>query len=308
MNQTQKGILIKTAAIGVFAVMDACLKLLSENYGAFQVAFFRGAAAMPFLVALIAWNNSWRELKTASWGFHMLRAALAVSMLASIVYAFRELPLADAYSIFYAAPLFVVILSVVILKESVGWHRWFALIIGLAAVLFMFQPKGVGFSLAVIACLYSTFAYALLVIILKWMHKTNTTTSLSFYFTLFLSIGAGLLSVFDWQPFRFEDIALVVLLGLTGGVALLLLTEAYRLAPASSLAPFEYSSVIWAIVIGWVIWNDFPSQVVIASSSVLVMTGLYILHRERVHHIEPEPITLTISHEFDGIKDESQHA
>lgn len=304
MNQTQKGMLIKAAAIGAFAIMDACLKLLSEHYGAFQVAFFRGVAALPFLIAFIAWNQSWHELKTMSLGFHILRALLAVSMLASIVYAFRELPLADAYSIFYAAPLFVVILSVVLLKESVGKHRWAALIIGLMAVLFMFQPQGVGFSLAVAACLYATLVYAVLVIILKLMHKTDSTISLSFYFTLFLSVGAGLLSTLDWQPLRVEDIGLIVLLGFSGGLALLLLTEAYRLAPASALAPLEYSSVIWAIAIGWLIWGDFPSQIMLISSAVLVLTGLYILHRERIHQVDPDPIALTVTNEFDGLKDE----
>lgn len=297
--------MIKIAAIGAFAIMDTCLKILSESYGAFQVTFFRGVAALPFVIALVAWKGSLAELKTNLWYQHLLRSVLAISMLAAIVYAFRIMPLADAYSIFYAAPIFVTLLSIYWLKEVVGWHRWGALVIGMGAVLFMFQPSGVGFNWAVAACLYSTFIYAVLVIMLKVMSKTDSTLSLTFYFTLFLSVGAAALAITDWQPFQPKDILLIILLGFSGAIAQLLITEAYSLAPASSLAPFEYSSIVWAIAIGWLIWGDIPGGVMLTSSSILVLTGIYILHREKLHHSEPTPVVLTPSSDADPILDKS---
>lgn len=301
MNQTQKGILIKIAAVGAFAIMDACLKYLSEHYGSFQVAFFRGIAALPFIIALVSWKGSWSDMKSTQWKLHILRTVMAISMLAAIVFAFRELPLADAYSIFYAAPLFVTLLSVIWLKETVGRHRWTALAVGMCAVLFMFQPSGVGLSAAVLACLYGTFIYAVLIIMLKIMHRTENTLSLTFNFTLYLTIGAAFLAVIDWQPLQMEDIIWLGLLGLSGAAAQVLLTEAYRIAPASSLAPFEYSSILWAIVIGWLIWSDVPGIIMLISSVILILTGIYILKRENIHQLDSEAVVLAPSNDADPV-------
>ena len=283
LNPITRGIALKVAAIAAFAVMDACLKTLSADYGSFQVTFFRGVAALPFVIALVTWKGAWGELKTAQWGLHIVRSLLAISMLAAIVFAFRALPLADAYTIFYAAPMFVTLLSIVWLKERVGWHRWAAILVGFIAVLSLFQPAGLGFSWATMACLYSTVVYAVLVIVLKLMHRKESTLSLTFYFTLGMTLGSAGLSMIDWQPIQVDDIGVLLLLGLSGAVAQLLLTEAYRLAPASALAPFEYSSLIWAIGLGWMLWDDIPSSTTLLTAGVLIATGLYILHRENMH-------------------------
>lgn len=271
------------AAIAAFAVMDACLKTLSADYGSFQVSFFRGITALPFVIALVTYKGALGQMKTTQWGLHILRSLLAVSMLAAIVFAFRTLPLADAYTVFYAAPLFVTLLSIVWLKEQVGWHRWAALVVGFVAVLFLLQPAGLGLSWAAMACLYSTLAYAVLVIVLKIMHRKESTLSLSLYFTLGMTVGSAGFSFIDWQPLQAADIGVLLVLGLSGATAQVLLTEAYRLAPASALAPFEYSSLIWAIWIGWVLWDDIPSSATLITAAILIMTGLYILHRENVH-------------------------
>ena len=283
MTPITRGISIKVAAIAAFAVMDACLKTLSADYGSFQVTFFRGLTALPFVIALVTYKGAWGQMKTTQWGLHILRSILAVSMLAAIVFAFRALPLADAYTIFYAAPLFVTLLSIVWLKEQVGWHRWAALLVGFIAVLSLFQPAGLGFSWAAMACLYSTLVYAVLVIILKIMHRKESTLSLSLYFTLGMTLGSAGFSFIDWQPLHASDIGVLLLLGLSGATAQVLLTEAYRLAPASALAPFEYSSLIWAIWIGWALWDDIPSSTTVMTAVILILTGLYILHRENKH-------------------------
>ena len=286
MNPVARGITLKLAAIASFAVMDACLKTLSADYGSFQVTFFRGLAALPFVIGLLAYKGAWRELKTTQWRFHVVRSVLAVSMLSAIIYAFSEMPLAEAYTIFYASPLFVTVLSIIWLKEQVGWHRWAALAVGFVAVISMFRPSGLGLSWATMAALYCTFIYSVLVIILKLMHEKESTLSLTFYFTLGLTVGAGILSYFDWQPINLDDIGLLILLGLAGAVAQLLMTEAYRNAPASALAPFEYSSLIWVIWLGWILWGDVPTLSLLSTAGILILTGLYIMHRENLHQAE----------------------
>lgn len=286
MNPVSRGIALKLAAILCFAIMDACLKTLSADYGSFQVTFFRGLTALPFVIALIAYKGAWGELKTTQWRFHLLRSVLAVSMLSAVIYAFSQMPLADAYTIFYASPLFVTVLSIVWLKERVGWHRWAALAIGFMAVISMFRPSGLGLSLATMAALYCAFTYSVLVIILKLMHEKESTLSLTFYFTLGLTVGAGLLSFAGWKPLNLADLGLLLLLGLAGAMAQLLMTEAYRNAPASALAPFEYSSLIWVIWLGWLLWGDVPTLSLLVTAGILILTGLYIMHRENLHQAD----------------------
>ena len=181
------------------------MKQLSYNYGSFQVAFFRGITALPFVYVLLHSQGGLGTLKTTRWGLHLVRGVLGVTMLSSIIYAFSEMKLADAYAIFYSAPLFVTLLSVFILKEHVGRHRWAALGVGFCAVIFMLKPGSAGFSLAALACLLATLIYAILIIIMKILHKTETTAVQAFYFTLSITIGAAAMAVNNWQPIRIED-------------------------------------------------------------------------------------------------------
>ncbi len=286
MNDISRGILIKMLAIGFFAVMDALMKELTGYYGNFQVTFFRGLVAMPFVLILIAYKGNWSTLKTSQIKLHLIRAVLAVTMLASFVYAFAHMPLADAYAIFFAAPLFVTFLSIVILKETVGWHRWLALLVGLGGVMFILKPGSAEFSLASMICLLATISYAFVMILVKLLSKHDSVLTMSFYFTLAVIVGGGVMAIPDWQPVRLQDSWLLLGLGISGASAQLLMTQAYHMAPASRLAPFEYTSMIWALLIGWVFFQELPTPHMMIGAAIVAMTGLYILHRERVHQLE----------------------
>jgi drug/metabolite transporter (DMT)-like permease len=263
--------------------MDVILKQLTDHYSSFQVAFFRGITALPVVYALLMHQGGLTNLHTRQWKLHLLRGVLGVSMLITLIYAFANMKLADAYAIFYAAPLFVTLLSVLVLKEKVGRHRWFALFIGLSGVFIMLKPGDANVSLAALACLYATLCYAVLIIIMKILHRTETTATQAFYFTLSITIGAGLLALFDWRPFHLEDIWLLIALGITAALAQFILTDAYRRAPASLLAPYEYTAMLWGLFFGFLFWREIPTPIMLVGAAIVGLTGLYILYRERLH-------------------------
>jgi drug/metabolite transporter (DMT)-like permease len=291
MTEHSKGILLKVLALALFALMDVILKQLSDNYGSFQVAFFRGITALPVVFVILQWQGGVAKLKTPQWRLHLVRGVLGVSMLSAIIYAFSQMKLADAYAIFYAAPLFVTLLSVFILKEHVGRHRWMALAIGMVGVMIMLNPGNASFSLAALACLYGTVAYAGLVIIMKILHRTESTAVQAFYFTLSITVGAGLLAIFNWQPVRLEDAWLLLGLGVSAASAQYVMTDAYGRAPASLLAPYEYTAMIWGLLFGFMFWREVPTLVMVFGAIIVGSSGLYILYRERVHARRGEVIT-----------------
>ncbi len=283
MHQHLRGIVLKIIALMLFALMDAFLKQLSYTYSPIQVTFFRGIAALPFISMMVIWKGAIPDLKTPYWRLHLTRGVLGVIMLISFIYAFSEMKFADVYAIYYAAPLLVTALSVIILKESVGKHRWLAIAIGMTTVLIMMRPDINGFSWPAMAALLSTILYAVLVIIMKVLHKHASTVIQSFYFTLAVAVGAGLCSIASWHPLQWSDAWLIIGLGLNGAAAQYVMTEAYRQSPASLLAPYEYTALIWGIGFGFLFWREIPTLGMMLGAIVVALTGLYILYRERLH-------------------------
>ncbi|MCL4722409.1 MAG: DMT family transporter, partial [Gammaproteobacteria bacterium] len=160
-----RGILAMLLAVACFAGMDAVLKLFTAHYPPLQVGALRGAASLPFVLAWIAVGNRWRELRVVRWQLHLVRGVLALIMLWGFVAAVSVLSLADAYAIFFVAPLLVTALAVPLLGETVGWRRWTAISVGMAGVLWMLQPGGTTLSLyGALAALASAVAYAFAVI------------------------------------------------------------------------------------------------------------------------------------------------
>ncbi len=269
-------------AVGCFAGMDAVLKVLSVTYPGLQVGALRGAASLPFVLASVAVTNRWRELKVLRWDLHLVRGVLALVMLWGFVAAVRVLSLADAYAIFFIAPLIVTALAVPLLKEHVDWRRWAAIGVGLCGVLWMIKPGGTAVNLyGALGALASAVAYACASISVRLMTKTETTVSLVFWFLVLLTIFAGLLSLPGWVPIRDEHWPWLALLGACGALGQHFITEAFRNAPASVIAPFEYTAMLWAVTIDWVFWGAWPAARIWLGAALVIACGLYLIWRER---------------------------
>jgi drug/metabolite transporter (DMT)-like permease len=275
-------------AVGAFAFMDSLLKFLTEHYPTMQVSAVRGFASLPFVLLPLVFKRSWAELKPVRWKLHLMRGLLSVFLLGTFVYAIRVLSLADAYAIFLSAPLLVTALSVPILGEKVGWHRWLAIGIGLCGVLVMLRPSATSFmTMGALAAFVSAVAYAISVVSVRVLSKTDSNTSVVFWSMLIMTLVSTLLGLRDWQPIRIEHYGVIVATGALGALAIHLLTLAYRSAPASMIAPFEYTALLWGVGIDWLAWDTLPGFRVYVGGGIVVASGIYVIWRETRHKVEP---------------------
>ena len=269
------------AAVGVFALMDAQLKLLVERYPPFQVTSLRGFAALPFVLAHVAMRGRLNKLKPQRWEWHLLRAAIAIGMMSGFIYAVKELSLADTYAIYMSAPLMISALSVPLLHERIAKGQWVAVGIGLCGVLLMLRPGTGDWSTAGgLAAIGSAVGYALSAITLRRLALTETTESLVFSFTLMMAVVSALLALPSWQPLRVADLPWIVGVGACGAIAQFLVTEAFRRAPASVIAPFEYTALLWGLLLDLVIWHVLPTAITLAGGAIVVASGIYLIRRE----------------------------
>ena len=275
-------------AVGAFACMDALLKFLSQFYPTMQVSAMRGAASIPFLLLPLLFTRRFNELKPARWPMHLMRGLLSVLVLSTFIYAIRLLSLADAYAIFLSAPLIVTALSVPLLGEHVDWRRWAAISVGLCGVLAMLRPSGSHLlTLGALAALVSAVAYAISAISLRVLTRTDTTTSVVFWTVAVMTTFTSLMAAPHWVNIRVEHWGWVAATGAAGAVGSRLLTEAFRAAPASVIAPFEYTALVWGATIDWLFWDTLPDLRVYVGGGIVIASGLYLIWRESQLHIEP---------------------
>lgn len=275
-------------AVGAFAFMDSLLKFLTEHYPTMQVSAVRGYASLPFVLLPLLFRGSIAELKPVRWKLHLMRGLLSVFLLATFVYSLRVLSLGDAYSIFLSAPLLVTALSVPILREKVGWHRWLAIVVGLCGVLVMLRPSTSGLmTVGALAAFVSAIAYAVSVVSVRVLSKTDSNTSVVFWSMFIMTLVSTLLGLKDWQPIRAEHYGVIIATGALGALAVHLLTVAYRSAPASMIAPFEYTALLWGVGIDWIAWDTLPGTRVYVGGGIVVLSGLYLIWRESRQRVEP---------------------
>jgi drug/metabolite transporter (DMT)-like permease len=276
------GILLMLAAVGFFAGLDAFLKLLAGHYPPLQVSALRGAASLPFVVLPLLVSGRLRELRPVRWGLQLVRGLLMCLVMFSLVYALRELTLAQAYAVFLAAPLIVTALAAVLLDERVDAGRWAAVGAGMCGVLVMLRPTTDGlFNLGALAALAAAVGYAGTALTLRVMTRTETSFSAVFWSLGIMAAVTGALAASDWVPVRVEHLWWLACIGLLGAIAQYLLTEAFRRAAASVVAPFEYTTLVWGMAIDWLVWSALPDARVFVGGGIVVAAGLAVIWRER---------------------------
>ncbi len=281
-----RGIFLYLGAILLMAMMDALIKWLSQSYPVGQIVFFRAMSGLLPMVVLVWRNGGLPALRTNRPGAHIARGLIGLCTTATFFYAFSVMPLADAYAIAFAAPLFVTALSAPMLGEKVGARRWLAVLVGFVGVLIMLRPgfEGVdGFlSLGALAALVGTFSYALIVTTARSLGQYETPAAMGFYPAVIVAVASTGLIAFGFVMPTPLDFLLLCLLGLLGGTSIILINEAFRISPSAILAPFDYSAMLWALVFGFAIWGDIPNVIMMGGAVIVAASGLYILRRETV--------------------------
>ena len=287
-SRSLKAIAFMLTAVAAFSAMDTVLKLLSQHYPPMEVVALRGASAVPFMVLPHVVMGRLNTLKPVRIGMHFLRGLLMLFILVAFVYAVRVLSLADAYAIFLAAPLIVTALSVPLLGEHVGWRRWVAICVGLIGVITMLKPSASSLvSLGAVAALLSATGYAFNAIALRIITRTDSTASVVFWMIGIMTVLALCIAAPHWVAIRREDWLLLATIGLFSSIAQHLLTEAFRNAPPSVVAPFEYTALLWGMGIDRVVWGVFPTSRVYIGGGIVIASGLYLIWREHLTRAPP---------------------
>jgi drug/metabolite transporter (DMT)-like permease len=296
-----KAILLKVASALIFAVMAALVRYLGAGYPVGQVVFYRSAFAIVPVVVIYAWR---RELEAAirigrPFG-HAGRGLTAIGGMFCNFSALARLPIVDATAISFAAPLITVAMAALLLKERVRIYRWSAVVVGFLGVLVMLLPHlDLGGSTAASAGaaagaafgLSGAFFSALSILPTRHLTKSETTSSIVLYFSLICTL-AGLVTLpFGWNTPTWPELAALIGIGICGGLAHIVLTESYRFAPASLVAPFDYTSMLWALVLGYLAFGEFPTALGFLGAAIIVAAGLFVIWRE--HRLRAERATIT---------------
>jgi drug/metabolite transporter (DMT)-like permease len=272
------------AAMGayfMFSVMVLIAKILSVNHSVIEIAFYRNlVGSVPFLFVIFALGRRDILVLRSKPMLVVIRAIIGTISLVITFTAYSLMPLADTTALLFTASLFIPVLGVVVLKESVGPYRWSAVLIGFVGVLIMVRPTGDVFVLGVSVAMCAALLHATLQIILRYLGRHEIPETIAFYF-----LGVGTILTAFAMPFvavtpTWNEVPLLIGVGLSGATAQWLLSIAYRNAPAAVVTVFNYTSIVWATLFGWMIWNEWPLPAVLAGATVVIASNMLIVWRE----------------------------
>ena len=275
------GIGLKVLSVMLFAGMEGLSKQLTTDYSVVEVAFFRHAFAfVPLFPFLLRNGGIWNTIKTDRPFSHLFRSMFGLSALLLILYAISKLPLTDVASILFTAPILITALSVPLLGEAVGIRRWSAVCVGFVGVLIILNPAGNVFDIGALAAFAGALLSACALITVRRLSRTEPSARIVFYFTLMGTAMTAAALPWFWTTPTLIDLAMLISIGILGGLGQITMTYAVHNAPVSIIVPFDYTKLIWVVILDLVIWSSVPDPRVAVGATIIVMSGLYILHRE----------------------------
>lgn len=280
-NLVLAGILLMLLGDFLFALNDAMGKWLVASFSVGQVLLIRSIGAFVILGPMIARQGTGSLFRLERPGLQGLRVLMATADTALFYAAVAYLPLADVMTFYMAGPIYVAALSHLFLGEKVGWRRWMAIVLGFGGVVIALRPSSASLSLPSLFALVGSISFALNLILNRVLRTTSDTSLVTWQTLGALAVG-GLLSLQSWTTPTTLDLFAMLLLGIVSCAAHLMITRALKLAPASTLAPLQYSLLLWAVVFGLVFFGDVPDTQILLGSAVIVFAGLFIFHRQKV--------------------------
>jgi drug/metabolite transporter (DMT)-like permease len=274
----RRGIFLMLIGLILFSALNGVVKAQTELFPIVQIMVFRNVFAMIPLAVVIALYSGWGVLRTIRPAHHVGHALLVTTAIGLIFMGYRELPLADATAINFAAPLIVTALSMPLLREPVGWAKGIAVLVGFAGVMVMVQPGGEVVRIGAVYSLAGTACSALSLLLARFLSKHDPTMTIVF---LFLAISSAVMIPilpFVWVTPTGPQLAGLIAMGLASGVAQYMTTRALFHAPAATIAPMGYTKMIWALLIGYFAFGDWPGPVVLAGTA-LVLVSTWVVYR-----------------------------
>lgn len=280
---------LRVVAMACLAIMFAAVKLANQRgVHIMETLFYRQFLSLPLVLIWLWFGPGLASVRTGRLGAHASRTAAGLVGMVLNFFSVILLPLAEATTIGFTVPIFATILSALILKEATGIHRWGAVLAGFLGVLVMVQPGTSHFPLmGLLIAIGAALMVAIVSILLRQIGRTEAVPTTVFWFTVLSlpPLGAGMMFVaqnhdlFTW--------GLLAILGIAGGAGQLCLTASLRWAPVSVVTTMDYTSLLWATLLGWLIWDHWPGESTWAGAGLIVTSGLYIAWRERIRAIRP---------------------
>lgn len=276
------GILAFNCGLFLWVVHDAISKWLIETYPAFEIMFLRSLIALPLIMLIVRWEQGRLDLRTNRFWTLVARGLLSVASFTMFLYGLKLMLLADAFAISMSGPLFIAALAGPLLKEPATRRQWIAVLVGFAAVLVMVRPGGSISLPGALVMIGATMLFALSVISTRLLGRTESAGVISvFVMGMFVMAGAAAMP-FMWITPTPVDMIVMVVIGVLSAGAMYCTIFSFRIAPPALLGPFQYTALVWALLIGYLWWGDTPGATVLAAGGVVVASGLYVLRDESV--------------------------
>jgi len=278
-SKNQLGFLYMFLSVCAFSVMDLIVKW-SENYPVGEVLFFRGFCGLIPLFFLIPKKKYFNFYKTDRPFLHLKRCVAGLIAIIAIFIALRKLPLATVTGISFAAPIFATILSIFLLNEKVGLYRWLAVLMGFIGIIIISEPGFSSMNLYYIYPVIFCLGLSYVAITIKQLSSTEPVWLISFYFSLSIMLMSFFTIPQGWRVPNINDLILLSLLGILGGLANLWLTQSYKFSDVSLVTPLKYLGLVFAIIFGYIFWYEIPTYKTLIGSTLVIISSIIIFRRE----------------------------
>lgn len=272
-----RGILAMVCGTGLITLSDAASKYLTEHYPVGQVICLRQIAALLVMVPYVCYVTGIGALRPVNRGGQLLRSLLFVGSAVLTVTSLSLLPLSFVTIMLFSGPLFVALLSSPILGERVGIHQWIAIVAGFAGVLLIVRPAGSGFEWLMLLPVVAAFINGLRDAVTRRISRTDSSISVLFWSGIAVIFAGFVTFPFGWKAVDWEGAAWFVAAGFFNGTAHFLAIEAFRLGNAAVVAPFRYSGLLWAMLIGFLVWREVPDLWMLTGAAIVIGAGIHML-------------------------------
>lgn len=285
-----RGIALKLVSVVIFMAMTSLIKATADDVPPGEAIFFRSFFALPIVIIMLAWTGHLNDgLKIVNRTAHIIRGLVGATAMALMFFGLGHIPLPEAVAIFFAVPIFVTLLAALLLGERIRLYRMGAIALGFVGVLIILSPRLLAAgdtgsdlkTIASVAVFAAAFFAAMAAVFVRKLMATDSAASVSFWFAVFTTLLSLLSAPFGWVLPSWEVVLQLILAGLLGGIAQIFMTTAYRHAEAAVIAPFDYSQIVLALLVGYFVFGELPTQITLIGASLTIAAGLLIIWRER---------------------------
>lgn len=268
------GVALMCLGVACFGVNDAIAKVLADRYSPMQILFMRNVLALPVALLLALGVQGQRALQSSKPGVHLVRGVFWILATFLFFTSIKHVGLAKSTALLLASPVLIVAVSAVFLKERTGFKTWVVVISGLLGALIIVRPGLAGFDPLALLALLAALMAAFLMLSARWVDETESFWTLMLYLTASSALVSALAVPFFWVPLQVRDLILFAGVAAFGTAGMVLMTQAFRLAPATVVAPLDYTALLWATLFGWLFWNEVPDLITYIGAVIITMSGI----------------------------------